>query len=258
MDAISYFFTTLGIHNFLLALLSFLLGLLLGWMIWARNSKMQAKFDAKLKAEQGKVNELNLELEKTQKANREIELALSGAKTSLDKAQKQTSNATSNLGVTSGGNADRVAELEAQLATSNSDLATCRADLSSCKTSNASQPVAPVQDGSAEGLKAKNMEFFAADLASGKLREDEKYGLLYTRALEEEQRDDLTLIHGVAKVLNKTLNDEGVYRFRQIALWSPQICEDFSEKISFKGRIERDDWIGQCKKFHEEKYGEKI
>jgi len=102
------------------------------------------------------------------------------------------------------------------------------------------------------------MAFFAEDLASGRLREDEKYGLLYTERLEGDEADDLTRIKGVAGVLNKTLNEYGVYKFRQIALWTPQICEDFSDKISFKGRVERDDWVGQCKEFHHEKYGEKI
>lgn len=110
----------------------------------------------------------------------------------------------------------------------------------------------------ADPLREKSMSYFSEDLKSGKLREDEKYGLLYTVNLDKKEADDLTKIKGVGNVLNQTLNDFGVYKYRQIALWTPQICEDFSEKIAFKGRVERDDWISQCKQFHEEKYGEKI
>ena len=60
--------------------------------------------------------------------------------------------------------------------------------------------------------------------------------------------DDLKKISGVGGVLEGKLNSLGIYRYSQIADWKkPEIIwvDDF---LSFKGRIERDDWVPQCKK----------
>ena len=59
--------------------------------------------------------------------------------------------------------------------------------------------------------------------------------------------DDLTQISGVGPVIVKKLNDLGITEFAQIAKWKKAEIEDFDEKLSFKGRIERDDWIKQAK-----------
>ena len=59
--------------------------------------------------------------------------------------------------------------------------------------------------------------------------------------------DDLKLISGIGPKLEKTLNDLGVYHFRQIAGWSRKDCDTVDGKLTFKGRIGRDDWVGQAK-----------
>lgn len=61
--------------------------------------------------------------------------------------------------------------------------------------------------------------------------------------------DDLSKITGVGPVMVKKLNDAGVSTFAEIAAWSPEQVADFDEKLNFKGRIERDDWIAQAKEF---------
>ncbi len=58
--------------------------------------------------------------------------------------------------------------------------------------------------------------------------------------------DDLTKISGVGPVLVKKLADAGVTSFAQIAAWSAADIAEFDEKLNFKGRIERDDWIAQA------------
>ncbi len=279
MNAISYFFSNLLFHNFLLSLLAFLLGLLLGWLIWARRSRGN-DYSAQYEAEQKKSADIQRQLDACKKARKDLDGKLgsyesdlgvaqgdvTSAKSKIAELEAKLSSAKSNL---SNNNSDselaaaksRIAELEAQLASAQGDLDACKSDLGACKTdleSAVNQPAPVAATGGDEELRNKNMQFFAADLESGKLKKDEKYGLLYTSELDKDEQDDLTKIHGVAGVLNKTLNDYGVYKYRQIAIWTPQICEDFSERISFKGRIERDNWIDQCKQFHEEKYGEKI
>lgn len=61
--------------------------------------------------------------------------------------------------------------------------------------------------------------------------------------------DDLKKIGGVGPKLEKTLNDNGVFHFWQIAEWSAEDVAQMDELLSFKGRIDRDDWIAQAKQF---------
>lgn len=97
---------------------------------------------------------------------------------------------------------------------------------------------------------------FAEELASGLVTQDPAYGIIYKTAPGEA--DDLKKIKGVAKVLEGKLNGIGVYRFKQVAVWTDAACAEFSKLLTFKDRIYRDDWIAQAKAFHEEKYGEKL
>lgn len=69
--------------------------------------------------------------------------------------------------------------------------------------------------------------------------------------------DDLKRISGVGPVLEKTLNELGIYQFRQIAIFTTEDIEWVSKHLDqFKGRIERDDWVGQARELHKEKYGQ--
>ncbi len=68
------------------------------------------------------------------------------------------------------------------------------------------------------------------------------------KAAKTDAADDLTQISGVGPVIVKKLHALGVTSFAQIAGWSAAEIADFDEKLSFKGRIERDDWINQAKK----------
>ncbi len=62
----------------------------------------------------------------------------------------------------------------------------------------------------------------------------------------EGQADDLKKISGVGPVLEKKLNGLGIYHYRQIAAFTPEQIAVVDEALSFKGRIERDDWIEQA------------
>lgn len=59
--------------------------------------------------------------------------------------------------------------------------------------------------------------------------------------------DDLKKLSGVGPVLEQKLHDAGVTSFAQIAAWGPKDIEEFDEKLSFKGRIEREGWVDQAK-----------
>ena len=58
--------------------------------------------------------------------------------------------------------------------------------------------------------------------------------------------DDLTKISGVGEVLVAKLNKLGITKFEQIANFSDSDIAQVDDALSFKGRIERDDWVGQA------------
>lgn len=59
--------------------------------------------------------------------------------------------------------------------------------------------------------------------------------------------DDLKMIAGVGPKLEKTLNGLGFWHFSQIAKWTKSDVAVVDDELSFKGRIDRDDWIKQAK-----------
>ncbi len=63
------------------------------------------------------------------------------------------------------------------------------------------------------------------------------------------EADDLKKIGGVGPKLEGTLNELGIYHFWQIAEFTPDNVAWVDGYLSFKGRIDRDDWIGQAKTF---------
>ena len=73
------------------------------------------------------------------------------------------------------------------------------------------------------------------------------------KAAAKAGSDDLKQLSGVGPALEKKLHEAGVTSFEQIASWSEADIADFDEKLSFKGRIEREGWVEQAKTFAAEK-----
>jgi len=68
--------------------------------------------------------------------------------------------------------------------------------------------------------------------------------------------DDLTAITGIGPVIERALNRQGCYHFKQLAGFSAADIEWLTETIdAFPGRIERDRWVEQARRLHVEKYG---
>ena len=65
--------------------------------------------------------------------------------------------------------------------------------------------------------------------------------------------DDLKRISGVGPKLEGLLHENGVFHFDQIMAWGPSDIAYMDDKLSFKGRIERDNWIEQAKTLNAEK-----
>ncbi len=60
--------------------------------------------------------------------------------------------------------------------------------------------------------------------------------------------DDLRAISGIGPKLETVLNGLGVWTYAQIAAWTKEEIAWVDDYLSFKGRIGRDDWIGQAAK----------
>jgi predicted flap endonuclease-1-like 5' DNA nuclease len=65
----------------------------------------------------------------------------------------------------------------------------------------------------------------------------------------------LKKISGVGPALENKLNDLGITTFDQVANFTAEEIEKVDDALSFKGRIERDDWVGQAKALAEAKEG---
>lgn len=59
-------------------------------------------------------------------------------------------------------------------------------------------------------------------------------------------KDNLQRIKGIGKVNEGKLNGLGIYHFSQIKDWSASEARWVGTFLSFSGRIEREDWIGQA------------
>jgi predicted flap endonuclease-1-like 5' DNA nuclease len=59
--------------------------------------------------------------------------------------------------------------------------------------------------------------------------------------------DDLTVIKGIGKVIEKKLHEMGITSFRQIAAMTPEDAHRVNEAIEFPGRVEREHWIEQAR-----------
>ncbi|MGR3501081.1 50S ribosomal protein L21 [Pseudaestuariivita sp.] len=66
------------------------------------------------------------------------------------------------------------------------------------------------------------------------------------------QPDDLKKISGVGPKLEGLLHENGVFHFDQIAAWGADEIAYMDDRLSFKGRIERDNWIQQASDFAKE------
>ena len=67
-------------------------------------------------------------------------------------------------------------------------------------------------------------------------------------ARPEGEPDDLKRISGIGPGIERTLHELGIFHFRQIAAFTPENVAWVDRHLRFKGRIEREDWIGQARR----------
>lgn len=91
--------------------------------------------------------------------------------------------------------------------------------------------------------KAETPKKAAAEKAPAKAADAAPAALF---AAPEGPADDLKKISGVGPVLEKKLNALGVTTFAQVAAMSRDDIEKLDDALSFKGRIDRDNWLEQA------------
>ncbi len=90
----------------------------------------------------------------------------------------------------------------------------------------------------------------ASKKASGKPA-DGKLTPLFTAPAGDA--DDLKKISGVGPALEQKLNELGITTYEQVAGLSKEEITKVDDALSFKGRIERDDWLTQARTLADEK-----
>jgi len=72
--------------------------------------------------------------------------------------------------------------------------------------------------------------------------------IVLLKEAREEGADKLSLIKGIGSVLEKKLNQLGIYHFDQIISWNAEEQAWIGVQILFPKKVEREDWVKQAKK----------
>ncbi len=74
-------------------------------------------------------------------------------------------------------------------------------------------------------------------------------------APRDGKADDLKQINGIGPVNERRLNALGIFHIAQIAAWTPAQSAWIGAKLSFPGRVERENWVGQAQDLGEKGEG---
>ena len=109
------------------------------------------------------------------------------------------------------------------------------------------EEVVPAQDiAPAQEIVATRQSEQVQQVSSEDTSMDPELGLIYTSKPIEP--DNLTRIWGVGAVNQDLLNENGIFFFEQVAKWNEEQIGKFNDILCFRGRIEREDWVGQAKR----------
>jgi predicted flap endonuclease-1-like 5' DNA nuclease len=208
---------------FVYLLLAAALGFALGWLIRSGSDDRSADA-ARLEAGERERERLACALSASERARRDLQGALdrvpaeppgrAGTQADLDVAHR------------------RIAELEGELT------------LARREKSDASQ-IAPRTE--ADGVPVGGAGLSAAQPVGAADPRAEAGAPPERLEGPEGAADDLKLINGIGPSIEKVLNGLGIYHFRQIAAFTPANVAWVDQRLRFKGRIAREDWIGQAK-----------
>ena len=136
LDAVPYFFTNLILHNVILALLAFLLGLLLGWLLWAKFKKEIAELEAEKASNEEEIKTLHETIEAWAARSKEddeyinvLSEQLADLQTQLLAKQTEIGNLEQKLQSSE----SHTQDLEQRLGSCEIKLQRCESELQSCE-----------------------------------------------------------------------------------------------------------------------------
>lgn len=213
---------------FILLLAAGLVGLILGWYL------------TRLSADSAR-NKLFARLVSAESDARELRVELDTAVTARGHAESERKQLTEELQAL---RAQPPANGEDSLAALQGELDACREQLMAAGSETAARPAPAAASGPIAKVSAAAAEAAAA-MSTDALAADD--GAPPVHAEVDGEPDDLQQIKGIGPKIAGILKELGIQRFEQIATWSPENIAWVNERLKFKGRIEREQWIPQAK-----------
>lgn len=209
------------VQVFILLLLVGVLGLIFGWYLSRISAaSARASLQTRLRTAEGDARELRAELGliTTAKNNGDIERRLLSDELADMRARQNAAERTA-------GSGESIAVLQGELEQCREALASAAAEKSEHEADSVAIASAAAR---ARGLMAD------AAMPKRPLKDD-------------DAMDDLQQIKGIGPKIAGILQELGIQRFEQIATWTPDTVEWVNERLKFKGRIEREEWISQAR-----------
>lgn len=136
----------------------------------------------------------------------------------------------------------RATRMERELEQARATNAEQRAEIARLEASRGEVPTSP------DPAAAPSAPPIAASAAVAPVSADTQAAPPPALARPEGEPDDLKRISGIGPGIERTLHELGIFHFRQIAAFTPENVAWVDRHLRFKGRIEREDWIGQARR----------
>lgn len=213
-----------------------------------QSSEIQNSAKEDVESTQALIHSLRSQLEMSQKSAHVLKLNSQGLQERYDERIEQLTMERNNARASVELAEEKMAELQRQMDQLRSTVAELRREREDVLSRLRRQTVM------LESHMVQNEVGTTDELTdSDEIRRDERRGIVYVR--RPARVDDLKRISGVAEVLEQKLNDLGIYTYRQIMEWDDVAVEELSQLLSFRDRIQRDEWIAQARRLHEQAYG---
>lgn len=181
--------------------------------------------------------------------------ALAAAKAETEAAESRATALAAELAAAKQSGADAEAAAVQRAEAAEAALADCQAEVASLAAAaeTPAQPASPVLQAL---LAEPEPEPYVEQAAEPEpepenAAEDDPADEQAPQPMEEpaDGGDDLRRISGVGPKIEGLLHEMGIWRYSQIAAFTPAEVAWVDERLRFKGRIDREDWIGQAKAF---------
>ncbi len=255
LDAVSYFLVNGGVVIAITAAIFFTFGLLFGALTWARYRNRWRRSEAANEA---------LKADNSQLKRRLADMATRTLQTSAHQPVRTKYVPVVLPPVVTASNASAPATGAALTPRSAAFTIWTEAVPHEQKTSTTSAPEIP--RGSLNGSKLNGhipgngfgdlAHPFRGELESGRARHDHLLGIIFDE--HPKRGDDLTKIKGINTACRNSLHAEGIFTYKQIALWTPVQIGEFARRLSLDARIQTNRWVDQARKLHAKKHGEQI